>query len=308
MAKKIFSSVEDVTKALAKQNYIASKEISTIVFLALKMERPILVEGPAGVGKTELAKTVSQALKLELIHLQCYEGIDESKAIYEWEYAKQLLYTQILKEKTSDLISTAANLSDSIENLGAMESAFFSHHFLLPRPLLKAIRSEKQTVLLIDEVDKPDPEFEAFLLEVLNSYEISIPEIGTLRAQSVPVVFLTSNNDRDLSDALKRRCLHLYIDYPSEDLECQIVKARLPDSNDILVKKLVAAIHEIRKLDLKKKPSISETIDWAEALIALNINEINPEILQQTFGVITKYRSDQELIVENGDSVFKSGS
>jgi MoxR-like ATPase len=301
-----FGSVDDVTEILAKQDYIASQEISTIVFLALRMQRPILVEGPAGVGKTELAKAVSQALELELIHLQCYEGIDETKAIYEWEYAKQLLYTQILKEKTSELVSAADGLTESIENLGALESAFFSRHFLLPRPLLKAITSKKQTVLLIDEVDKPDPEFEAFLLEVLNSYEISIPEIGTLKAETIPIVFLTSNNDRDLSDALKRRCLHLYIDYPSTDLEFKIVKTRLPNANDNLVKNLVEAIHKIRKLELKKKPSISETIDWAESLINLNIHAIEPDIIQQTLGVISKYRSDHDLILENSDKVFRN--
>ena len=214
--KNEITSVDDVTRLLATQKYIASKEVSTIVYLALKMKRPVLVEGPAGVGKTELAKSIAHALDKELIQLQCYEGIDESKAIYEWEYAKQLLYTQIMKEKISDVLGTTLDLKESIKKLGDLESAFFSDHFLLPRPLLKAISSEEQSVLLIDEVDKPDPEFEAYLLEVLNSYEITIPEIGTHTAKHIPIVFLTSNNNRDLSDALKRRCLHLYIDYFSE--------------------------------------------------------------------------------------------
>lgn len=298
------NSVEDVVRTLGRQNYIASKEVATIVYLAIKMKRPVLVEGPAGVGKTELAKSLSRALEMELIQLQCYEGIDETKAIYEWEYAKQLLYTQLLKEKINDLLTTSDSIGDSIKKLGDLESAFFSEHFLLPRPLLKAITSEEQSILLIDEVDKPDPEFEAYLLEVLSSYEITIPEIGTQKAKEVPLVFLTSNNNRDLSDALKRRCLHLFIDYPNQQLEREIVQSRLPDMDHELIEQLVGAVREIRKLDIKKKPSISETIDWAESLTTLNINRIGPEELRQTLGIISKYKTDMDQIIDNTHKVL----
>ncbi len=301
--KKV-ESVEDVTNILAKQGYVSSEEISTIVYLAIKMKRPILVEGPAGVGKTELAKSLSRALALELIQLQCYEGLDESKAIYEWEYAKQLLYTQILKEKINDVIGDSSDLNDSIKKLVGLEDAFFSDHFLLPRPLLKSIRSEKQTVLLIDEVDKSDPEFEAYLLEVLSSNEITIPEIGTLQAKEIPIVFLTSNNVRDLSDALKRRCLNLYVDFPTEELEAQIVKSKFPHIRDELVDKLVKAVHAIRELEIKKKPSISETIDWAESLLTLQVEDITPKELQQTLGILSKYKTDMDQIMQNSDKVL----
>jgi MoxR-like ATPase len=298
------TSVDDVTRLLATQKYIASKEVSTIVYLALKMKRPILVEGPAGVGKTELAKSIARSLDKELIQLQCYEGIDESKAIYEWEYAKQLLYTQIMKEKIGEVLGTTIDLQESIKKLGNLESAFYSDHFLLPRPLLKAISSKEQSVLLIDEVDKPDPEFEAYLLEVLNAYEITIPEIGTFKAKNIPIVFLTSNNNRDLSDALKRRCLHLYIDYPSQQLEADIVQSRMADMDRELIDKLVKAVHEIRKLDIKKKPAISETIDWAESLVTLNLDQIGPEEMQQTLGIISKYKTDQDQIMQNADKIL----
>jgi MoxR-like ATPase len=297
-------SVDDVLNALKKQNYIPSKEIATIVYLGIKMKRPVLVEGPAGVGKTELAKALANALSMELIHLQCYEGIDETKAIYEWEYAKQLLYTQLLKEKIDELIESSQTLSQSIRRLDELENAFFSKHFLLERPLLKAISSENRSVLLIDEVDKPDPEFEAYLLEVLSNYEITIPEIGTLKPRQIPIVFLTSNANRDLSDALKRRCLHLFIDYPTQDTECEIVESRFPDMNKNLIADLVRAIHQIRDLDIKKRPAISETIDWAESLLALNINSIGLDDLQRTLGIVSKYKSDMDTILLNAGQVL----
>ncbi len=306
--KKNIESAEDVTRILSGQGYVSSEEISTIVFLALKMQRPILVEGPAGVGKTELAKSLAKALELELIQLQCYEGLDETKAIYEWEYAKQLLYTQILKEKINDVIGTASDLNESIQKLVKLEDAFFSDHFLLPRPLLKAIRSEEQTVLLIDEVDKSDPEFEAYLLEVLSTNEITIPELGTLQAIQIPVVFLTSNNVRDLSDALKRRCLNLYIDFPTQDLETKIIQSKFPDMKQILVEKLVKSVHKIRQLEIKKKPSISETIDWAESLLTLQIEDITPKELQRTLGILSKYKTDMDQIMQNSEKILGEGS
>ena len=297
-------SADDVSKVLSKQGYVSSTDISTIVFLAMKMNRPILVEGPAGVGKTELAKSLAKGLGLELIQLQCYEGLDETKAIYEWEYAKQLLYTQILKEKINEVVGSSDDLNESIQRLVKLEDAFFSDHFLLPRPLLKSLRSEEKTVLLIDEVDKSDPEFEAYLLEILSTHEITIPELGTQRAKQIPIVFLTSNNVRDLSDALKRRCLNLFIDFPNQDLETRIVQSRFPEMKDVLVKKLVGAVHEIRQLEIKKKPSISETIDWAESILMLQIDDITPTELKRTLGTISKYKTDMDQILENTEKVL----
>jgi MoxR-like ATPase len=298
------NSVEDVTELLEGQGYISSTEISTIVYLAIKMKRPILVEGPAGVGKTELAKSLAHSLNLELIQLQCYEGLDETKAIYEWEYAKQLLYTQILKEKINDVVGDAKDLDESIQRLMNLEDAFFSDHFLLPRPLLKAIRCDKIPVLLIDEVDKSDPEFEAYLLEILSTNEITIPELGTQKAKEIPIVFLTSNNVRDLSDALKRRCLSLYVDFPSPELESKIVESKFPELSQKLVKQLVTAIHEIRKLEIKKPPSISETLDWASALLTLQVDEITPEDLKKTLGIIAKYKTDMDQVMEAADKIL----
>lgn len=297
-------SVEDVTALLESQGYISSTEISTIVYLAINMKRPILVEGPAGVGKTELAKCLSRALNLELIQLQCYEGLDETKAIYEWEYAKQLLYTQILKEKINEVVGSADDLNESIKRLMNLEDAFFSDHFLLPRPLLKAIQSDERPVLLIDEVDKSDPEFEAYLLEILSTNEITIPELGTQKAKEIPIVFLTSNNVRDLSDALKRRCLNLYVDFPSNELEVKIVESKFPNMSQKLVSQLVNAIHEIRKLEIKKQPSISETLDWANALLTLQVDEITPGDLKKTLGIIAKYKTDMDQVMEAADKIL----
>lgn len=300
------NSAANVTKLLADQKYVSSTEISTIVYLSLKLRRPILVEGPAGVGKTELAKATAKALNLELLKLQCYEGLDETKAIYEWEYAKQLLYTQMLKEKINEVIGDAEDISQSVDKLIHMEDAFFSEHFLLPRPLLKSIVSEDQKVLLIDEIDKSDPEFEAYLLEILSTYEITIPELGTMKAKVPPIVFLTSNNSRDLSDALKRRCLHLYIDFPTAELETQIVRNKFPDMGQGLVDRLVNTVQQIRDLDVKKKPSISETLDWAESLVTLQIEDLNADVLKTTLGMISKYKSDADQILEKAAKLLEA--
>jgi MoxR-like ATPase len=294
-----FKSVIDVQERLEQSGYIPSKEIATVVFLAQATQKPILVEGPAGVGKTELAKAVARSLDRELIRLQCYEGLDEAKALYEWEYAKQLLYTQMVKDRINDIISVASTLTEAVDQIAAQEDAFFSDRFIQPRPLLQAISSANPVVLLLDEVDKSDPEFEAFLLELLSDFQVSIPELGTRKAIHIPFVLLTSNNYRDMSDALKRRCVHLYIDYPERDAEIQIVRLKIPGIEKKLADNLVDAIRRIRTLDLKKSPSISETLDWAQSLLALQIHDLSPEVVSETLNVICKYQIDMEKVRKN---------
>jgi len=292
VATRLFDSVESVQRELANLDYICDANIATVVFLAQRLEKPVLVEGPAGVGKTELAKVVAAATRSQLIRLQCYEGLDEAKALYEWEYSKQLLYTQILKERFSDVMSGAKTVREAAERVGKEDSVFFSENFLVPRPLMSAIQADTPTLLLIDEVDKGDPEFEAFLLEVLSDFQVTVPEVGTIRAKKRPLVFLTSNNSREMSDALKRRCLHLYIDFPSEALEIQILEARVPEVGKKLRTDLVQMMQALRELDLKKAPSISETLDWARALLALNAKDLDRDVVNQTLNVILKYEGD----------------
>ncbi len=291
-----FNSVTNTRAALESAGYICTREIATVIFLAAGTQKPVLVEGPAGVGKTELAKVVSRSLGRELIRLQCYEGLDEAKALYEWEYAKQLLYTQIVKDKLADAVQGAGSLSEAVESIAGQEDAFFSERFMLPRPLLQAIRSSSPVVLLVDEVDKSDPEFEAFLLEVLSDYQVTIPELGTITANHVPFVVLTSNSYRDMSDALKRRCLHLYIDYPDQETELAIVRSKVPGISRSLADQMVAAMARIRDLDLKKAPSISETLDWARSLIALQTTALTPDVIEETLSVICKHREDARLV------------
>jgi MoxR-like ATPase len=300
-----FKSVEHVKAELEKADYICSRTVATVVFLAQATHKPVLVEGPAGVGKTELSKAVARSLDRQLIRLQCYEGLDETKALYEWEYAKQLLYTQMVKEKIDDVITGANSLAEAVDRIASQEDAFFSERFIQPRPLLQAIGSAKPVVLLIDEVDKSDPEFEAFLLEVLSDFQVSIPELGTRKAVNIPFVFLTSNDSRDMSDALKRRCIHLYIDYPERGLELEIVKLKIPQIKDRLTEQLVDTIRKIRDLDLKKKPCISETLDWAHSLIALQVEDLTPAVLTDTLNVICKYRADVQQVVEKMGKIIK---
>ena len=288
----LFDSTKTVKSELSNQKYIASDEISTIVYLAQKLGKPLLAEGPAGVGKTELAKAIAGATGRELIRLQCYEGLDESKALYEWEYSKQLLYTQLLRDKLNDTLGKAESLAEAADKLAKEEDVFFSNRFLLQRPLLKAILSEKPTVLLIDEIDRADAEFEAFLLEILSDFQVSVPELGTLSAKHKPFVVLTSNNTRELSEALKRRCLYLFIDYPSLSEELAVVRLKVPDLNPKLAQQAVEFVQKLRKADMRKSPSISETLDWANALVALNAKNLDKDTLEDTISVLLKHEAD----------------
>jgi MoxR-like ATPase len=288
----MYNSIGDVRTALGTQNYIASDDISTAMFLSDRLGKPLLTEGPAGVGKTELAKAWAGATGRELIRLQCYEGLDETKALYEWEYAKQLLYTQLLRDKLGDVLQDCANLREAADRIAQEEEVFFSERFLLPRPLLKAITSEQPVTLLIDEIDRADAEFEAFLLEVLSDFQVSVPELGTLQAKHMPMVVLTSNNTRELSEALKRRCLYIFVDYPSREAEVDIVRLKVPQLSPKLANQAVEFVQHLRNLDLKKQPSISETLDWARALVELNARALDRQTLENTLSVLLKYESD----------------
>ncbi len=292
---RIAASVPSLKTELESHQYICSDEVATAVYLAYHLKKPVLIEGPPGVGKTELAKTTAQMFALPLIRLQCYEGLDESKALYEWKYGKQLLYTQVLKHTVDEVLQGAQGFAESVKRLHEFGDIFFSEEFLEPRPLLKALREKHGCVLLIDEVDKADQEFESLLLEVLSDYQVSIPEIGTVKAtHALPLVFLTSNNTREISDALKRRCLHLYIPFPDLQLEQRIIEARVPHVAPELRRQLVKFVHELRDLELKKVPSISETIDWARTLVLLHADSLDPELVRSTLNVILKFQEDIE--------------
>ena len=283
-----------IDEAFAGLGYISNDRIATAVFLAQQLTKPILVEGPPGVGKTELALATAEMLGIPLIRLQCYEGLDEAKALYEWKYGKQLLYTQVLKEKLGDVMQDAKSLPEAMGKLHSFSDIFFSHEFLEPRPLLKALEAENGAVLLIDEIDKSDYEFEAYLLEILSAYQISVPEIGVVKAKVPPIVFLTSNNTREMGDALKRRCLHLYIPFPDEKTERRIVEARVPEVAESLRKQIVSFVHSLREEELKKLPAISETIDWARTLTLLNTSELDVDTVRRTINVLLKFQEDVE--------------
>jgi MoxR-like ATPase len=300
-----------VSIGLAEVGYIPTRQIATALYLGRELRKPILVEGPAGVGKTELAKAAARLLDLPLIRMQCYEGLDESKALYEWKYGKQLLYTQLLKDRFGSTFDESDDLEAALEKLRGFDDVFFSEQFLEARPLLRALRQPGGAVLLIDEVDKSDEEFEAFLLEILSDFAVTIPELGTISATTPPLVVLTSNNTRDLGDALKRRCLHLYIGYPDPALEARIVGVHVPGVDARLRAQLVAFVQQLRTLELKKLPSVSETIDWARVLLLLNVEELDPEVVHQTLNVLLKFQDDvaaatkrvAELVLKSRDAV-----
>lgn len=290
----MFKDTKEAISALSQQQYIASDEIATVLFLAEKLGKPVLTEGPAGVGKTELAKAWAKATNRRLIRLQCYEGLDESKALYEWEYAKQMLYTQLLRDKLQDMLAGSGTLAEAANRLSQEEDVFFSDRFLLPRPLLQAILSPEPALLLIDEIDRADAEFEAFLLEVLSDFQVTVPELGTLVAKHHPMVILTSNNTRELSEALKRRCLYLSINYPNYEEELRIVRMRVPELDIKLAQQAVEVVQNLRNMDLKKSPSVAETIDWAKALVMLNADTLDQQTLETTLTVLLKHESDAQ--------------
>jgi len=287
-----FASVDALVEGLGSVGYIASRRIATALYMAVNLQKPILVEGSAGVGKTELALSTARLLAKPLIRMQCYEGLDESKALYEWKYGKQLLYTQILKDRMGAQLADAATMDAAMDRLHGMGDLFFSEPFLEPRPLMQALRQDDGCVLLIDEIDKSDEAFEAFLLEVLSAYQVSVPELGVIVAKTPPLVFLTSNNVRDLGDALKRRCLHLHIPLPEAALEERIVATRVPGIEQSLTNQLVAFVQSLRGLDLRKAPSISETVDWARALVLLHADSLEPAMVRDTLNVILKFEQD----------------
>jgi MoxR-like ATPase len=277
------ASVEDVSAGLRAAGYLPGDSTALVSYLASRLGKPVLVEGPAGVGKTELAKALSRYLDRRLVRLQCYEGLDEAKALYEWNYRKQLLRIQAEAAGTG---------------WDAVQDDIFGEEFLLSRPLMQAIATDEPVVLLIDEIDKTDQEFEAMLLELLSDFQITIPELGRIEARTHPVVILTSNNSRELTEALKRRCLYLWLDYPDTEHELAIVRLHAPDLSETVARKLVQLIHEVRELDLKKPPSIAESIDWARALLLLGADDISPEVFRETMSIIVKHRTDLDTVAE----------
>ena len=285
------SNVEEVVSCLREQDYLANEGLATAIFLALRLKKPLLLEGEAGVGKTEVAKALSSSVNSEMIRLQCYEGIDASQAVYEWDYAKQLLH----------LRASEATGAASETDLVALEDEIYNERFLIRRPLMRALeKTGSPSVLLIDEVDRADDEFEAFLLEVLSDYSVTVPEIGTFKAENPPLVIITSNRTRDVHDALKRRCLYHWVEHPGIEQEVEILRIRAPHVSLSLARDVATVVSELRNMDLYKTPGVSETIDWVEALMTVGADEIEPEVFSSTLGALLKYREDQQRVRNRG--------
>ena len=291
-----FESVADVVDRFRAFEYVTTERVATVVYLATELGKPVLVEGPAGVGKTELAKTLASCSDRRLVRLQCYEGQDDTKALYEWDYGKQLLYTQLLRERIDTLLAGTTELAQAAERLRGQEDVFFSEHFLVERPLLESIRSPEPTVLLIDEIDRADEQLEALMLEVLAEFQVTIPELGTLSARTQPWVIITSNTTRDVSEALKRRCLHLSLGYPSAERELEILRLKVPGIAEDLLRSVVSVVRAVRDLDLRKAPSISEALDWARALTLLNVTSLDRDVIEETISLLIKHDQDVERV------------